>query len=210
MKSVIKSPYGKFFLYTFCITCLVYLLFINWSKFHYGDEKPKIIYIDSSKKENIKSITPKTETVYVKQKTVYPLKYNYKKNSDITKKQLTPPTNGIISTGANAHNVAGTGNNIGINGDYNVVSKLPQREVDDKTIDELLGHNPNHLPIKITYYPNNECFKLYSELNIKLTARGYKVTFISRWNSMGNDKISSNVEYFNTDSIFYITIYKQE
>ena len=152
--------------------------FTPWNKFHYGDQSVKIIYKDTSKK----AITPINKPDSNKKQVISPLsekspaKHNPKRQvkMDTAKKLLIPPVNGIVSTGANAHNVTGTGNQVGVNGD--IYTGIKQRVIDDKIIDQIVsGYNLFKHPFVMRRSNDAETASYAKSIEKKLNERGIKI-----------------------------------
>ena len=120
MKAAIKSPYGRFFLYTFLITCLIYISLIDWSKFHHDDAKLKpIVKIIH---DTIKTTEQKTDTSVINDR---PHKYrpmpiptdhhSLPQPVDASKKQLTEDNSLKVDRSPGSINVAGKNNNVYVN-----------------------------------------------------------------------------------------------
>jgi hypothetical protein len=119
IKDVIKS--AEFYILIAAILLTVCFYF-PWRELHYGDQKPKIVYVDRAKfrltkKQHSNTAKEKPEPILVTISSNLPKQpYHKKALSTASKPTISTPNNGIVSTGENAHNVAGIGNYVGING----------------------------------------------------------------------------------------------
>lgn len=158
------------------------IILFPWSKVHYGNSESKIVYVDSSKlkkvkKEDIKPIIAKNETVFIKQEAPRYFKGSPKKITGIPKKVLIPPVNGVISTGSNAHNVAGTGNHVDVNGDqYNGIK---QRHLTDAILLSILTQLSKDKSIRINFTftaaGDKELLDYANEIVNALLKNGYSI-----------------------------------
>lgn len=190
------------------VTCF----YIPWSSFNYGQQKTKIVYIDSSKlkqakRPNVKPLSVQRETVYIKPASIR----HFKPIPIVTRDTFTKiPANGIVSTGANAHNVAGTGNHVGINGDVYINADKTLTEAGLKDVyykvEDIRKKFNTQKALSIGSYNYCNAELIQQQLADYFSSKGYAVSTGGQIMSGGNSPMVFGFEYNHTTDLSMITV----
>lgn len=160
--------------------------FIPWNKFHYGDEKPKIVRVYLADPPPIKNhpIPPmptKTDSIInrpKKHRKSITISKQVSKKVDTAKKEAKVDNSIAVQNSPNSHIVGGIGNQVGVNGDVNINTKY---HLDDaglarvfNAVDSLVK-NKNFDKNKIVVYTENYSngTDITDQLVVYFNQRGY-------------------------------------
>lgn len=168
------------------VTCF----FMPWSKFHYGDQKTKIVYVHELPKSTI--LKPDTTKQQHRDKKIKREKHISMFDREVVTVRTIPPKedtpkrdvnkdNSVSANNSpNSHIVGGAGNQVGVNGDVNINS---ERKLSDdlmalvfNSVDNMVknkGFNKNN--ISIFPEPYNNAPTVPSQVMIYFRERGYQL-----------------------------------